>query len=185
MVYLNVLYSMKFPGGFKKNDALKLYELAYFSTGNILELGTNNGLSTSIMVQALSDSHKKYNLETVDLYHNEAKNNLRNIPGYELINFIVNDAKKVMDELILDSRKFSLLFVDHNHSYEHTKEVIIRLEKLLNPNSFIIFHDYSDLVNVTKFPDEGVYQAIKDYLIPNTKFEFYGCFGCSALFHFI
>ena len=40
------------PGWLRREDALKLYELSYFTTGDILELGPHHGLSTSILAQA-------------------------------------------------------------------------------------------------------------------------------------
>lgn len=43
-------------GFLRREDALKLYELSYFATGDILELGSYQGLSTSILAQAVRNS---------------------------------------------------------------------------------------------------------------------------------
>jgi hypothetical protein len=37
-------------GWLRREDALKLYEIAYFASGDILELGSFHGLSTSILL---------------------------------------------------------------------------------------------------------------------------------------
>lgn len=47
-------------------EAMKLYEMALFCEGDILELGTFRGLSGSIIAQALSDKGTGY-LETCDI----------------------------------------------------------------------------------------------------------------------
>jgi hypothetical protein len=45
-------------------DALKLYEMAYFCGGDILELGTYKGLSTSIMAEASRDSGRDFTISS-------------------------------------------------------------------------------------------------------------------------
>lgn len=49
-----------------KAEARKLYEIAYFASGNGLELGTFMGLSTSIMARALQDRGTRRTLTTCD-----------------------------------------------------------------------------------------------------------------------
>ncbi|MCL4190227.1 MAG: hypothetical protein KJZ87_00670 [Thermoguttaceae bacterium] len=44
------------PGWLRREDALKLYELAFFAPADILELGSFHGLSTSILAQAAAHS---------------------------------------------------------------------------------------------------------------------------------
>src|SRR5262249_44886716 len=43
-----ILIDIDIPGWLRREDALKLYEMAYFTNGHILELGTYQGLSTAI-----------------------------------------------------------------------------------------------------------------------------------------
>ncbi|QTN30426.1 hypothetical protein HZ993_12075 [Rhodoferax sp. AJA081-3] len=43
-------------GFLRRDDALLLYELAYFAQGNVLELGSAWGLSTSILCRAIHKS---------------------------------------------------------------------------------------------------------------------------------
>jgi hypothetical protein len=61
--------SMEYPvfGKLRSADAAKLYEMAYFSEGDVLELGTYQGLSSTIMGEALSDAKSEYQVYTADL----------------------------------------------------------------------------------------------------------------------
>jgi hypothetical protein len=47
---------LRIDGWLLREDALKLYEMAYFCQEAILELGTYHGLSTYIMAQAAQNS---------------------------------------------------------------------------------------------------------------------------------
>src|ERR1700728_4334116 len=47
------------PGWLAPEDALKLYELAYFSPGPILEIGMYCGRSTTILATAVADSGRR------------------------------------------------------------------------------------------------------------------------------
>ncbi|RJO65194.1 MAG: hypothetical protein C4523_16680 [Myxococcales bacterium] len=172
-------------GFLSRADALKLYELAYFCEGEILELGTHKGLSTSILCQALSDARSRHFLETVDIdesANREARKNVKNRPGGQLARFNLIDATRFMDGLIGQNRKFALIFVDHWHGYQATYEAAQRSKKLLAPGGFVIFHDFNDPSNLDLQSDYGVYRAVIDSLIPDKDFEFYGIYGCCALF---
>ena len=75
----------------QRGDALKLYELAYFCEGDVLELGTHKGLSTSIIAQALHDRKRDGILETVDIdseSNRAARDNLAGRPGEDSIDGI-------------------------------------------------------------------------------------------------
>src|SRR5438128_632925 len=50
------LIDLGISGWLRREDALKLYELAYFADGPILELGSYHGLSTSILSRAAHDA---------------------------------------------------------------------------------------------------------------------------------
>jgi predicted O-methyltransferase YrrM len=182
-------------GWLQRADALKLYEMAYFAIGDILELGTNKGLSTSIMAKAITDRESlspndtnimKININTVEInqeFYDKAIENFKNIPGKHLIKANLCDANIFMDALIKTERKFGFIFIDHDHDYFHTKEAILRLDKLLLNGGLVLFHDYIDPENIT---NQGVkvYQAVRDCLVNNKDFEFFGCFGCMALFKY-
>ena len=54
-------------GWSQHDDALKLYEMAFFAEGDILELGCFEGLSTSIVAQAIADADRSRKMHTIDL----------------------------------------------------------------------------------------------------------------------
>jgi hypothetical protein len=55
MIGLPFLIDLGIEGFLHKAEALKLYEMGYYAKGDILELGTHKGLSTSILAHALHD----------------------------------------------------------------------------------------------------------------------------------
>ena len=172
-------------GWLMPEDALKLYELAYFCNDDMLELGTYKGLSTSINATAFNDSKNQNKITTIDtdqVSSGLAQKNIQPILGSDKVDFVVSDAAVYLDKLIDEGKKFGFSFIDHSHKYEDVYQACMRLEKLIKPGGFCLFHDYNNPDN--KDPnnkDYGVHQAIRDGLSKN-NFEFYGVFGCSGLF---
>jgi hypothetical protein len=115
-----VLVDVGIPGWLRREDALKIYELAYYSPGDILEIGTYQGLSTSIIATAIADSSRKSVL-TVDLspeFSGKARSHLQ-ARGLETnVTFFANDAAVFCEKLVAEGRQFSFIFVDHSHEYE-------------------------------------------------------------------
>ena len=64
---MEITINIGIPGWQRREDALKLYELAYYVDGNILELGCFHGLSSSIMAQSINDSTRKKSITSVDI----------------------------------------------------------------------------------------------------------------------
>lgn len=181
-----ILIDLGINGYLLRADALKLYELAYFSEGDILELGTHRGLSTSIIASALHAKGSGH-LTTVDLDWRSrflAAKNLRGRPGANLVRYIYGDAAKVMDKLTNEGKKFGFIFVDHWHGYDATKQAAERCKKLLAPGGFVLFHDYADKSNADPEHVYGVYQAVHDEFVVDKRFEFYCISGCCGLFRF-
>jgi predicted O-methyltransferase YrrM len=165
-------------------DALKLYEMAYFADGDVLELGTHKGLSTSILAQAL-EARGNGIVETVDIdcqANMLARETLRGRPGADRITFTISDATRRLDELIAVGRAFGFVFIDHWHGYEATRDAAVRMHSLLRPGGFVLFHDFLDPGNADPAHVYGVFQAVLDTLAADTRFTFYSNAGCSGLF---
>lgn len=47
-------------GFLRREDALKIYELAFHASGDVLEMGSAWGLSTSILCRAVADSGRSH-----------------------------------------------------------------------------------------------------------------------------
>lgn len=171
-------------GYLQRADALKIYELAFFSVGDALELGTHKGLSASIIARALNDRGSG-SLETIDIDRaaNEvARANIKGRPGAHRVTFIVKDAAKRMDELIGEGRRFGFIFIDHWHGYEATFAAARRCADLLMPGGFVQFHDFLDPGNADPTHVYGVYQAVLDTMCRDTRFTFDSLSGCTAVF---
>jgi len=169
-------------------DALKIYEITYFSRGDILNLGTFKGLSASVIVQAIKDSNNYYKCDSVDINAKTtkiAKKNIKNKIEEDKIDFFVNDCSFFMDTMMILNRKYYFIFIDAGHGYKNTFSVAVRCSKLLIPGGFVLFHDYVDQRNFDKKSYYGVFQAANDSLLIDKNFIFCGVFGCSALFRYV
>jgi predicted O-methyltransferase YrrM len=169
-------------GKLRRGDATKLYEMAFMTNGDILELGTYQGLSSTIMGEALRDAGKPHRVFTADLSaelverakaaHKKMK--LTNVETH------VMEGGEFVRSLAQKGAKFGFAFVDHWHGYDATAEVCRLLPDLMTDGSFVLFHDFTHPGNVTDDPAYAVVQAVEETL--SKDFKFYGIFGCCALF---
>lgn len=178
------LVDLGIPGWLRREDALKLYELGYFATGPILELGSYHGLSTSILARARSESGVESEIVSVELDPEAiaaAKANLeaRGLDGR--VRFVNADAVTFCRDAVSEGRTFSLVFIDHDHGYDSVLGVCKSLLRLTAPGGFCLFHDWLDSRNYDPAnPSYGVYQATRDGLEP--EMELYGVFGVAGLY---
>ena len=123
----------------------------------ILEIGTFRGLSSVVMAKARPD----VTITTIDPHIG-----IPNAPMIYSNPFIVeNNLKKhnVSDRvkhIPLSSRDFSpndnydLLFIDGDHSYTGVSLDYHKFELFVKKGGYIVFHDFGDLPEVTKFVTE-------------------------------
>jgi hypothetical protein len=168
-------------GWLRVPDALKLYEMAYFNPGRVLELWTYHGLSTYVMARAMQDARSAHSLTTIDLYSDYqtiAQQHLRRGRIRTQVEMISGDAAEILRRFIETGDQFAFVFVDHSHAYTDVATVSKFLTTLVALDGFVLFHDYNDVRNGI---DEGygVYQAVQDTLV---GFEAFGIFGCTGLF---
>lgn len=166
-------------------DAQKLYELAYFCGGDILELGTYRGLSASVMSSACHDSGRENVIVSIDLDPDairHARANLRGRPGCDRVHIFQEEGATGVRNLAKAKRQFNFAFIDHSHEYDHVYEACKPLHRVLALGAFALFHDFNDGRNAAPDqPDYGVYQGVLDGLDPR-RFEFWGIYGCCGLF---
>ncbi|RVI88621.1 class I SAM-dependent methyltransferase [Sinorhizobium meliloti] len=172
------------PGKLRRGDASKLYEMAYMSQGDILELGTYKGLSSTIMGEALRDARKPFQVYTADLNEEfverakaaHVKMRLTNVHTHVMEGGAFT--KSMKDKRV----KFGFAFIDHWHGYDATVEVCQLLPDIMMNRGFVLFHDFTHIGNVSDDPAFGVIQAVEDTL--SKDFKFFGIFGCCALFRY-
>jgi predicted O-methyltransferase YrrM len=186
MLGIPVCIDIGVEGFLTHGDALKIYELAATVDGDVLELGTHKGLSTSIIAEALvAKGNGILEAVDIDLVTNiQARETISKRIGADRVNFVVMDATKRLDELVAMGRKFGFVFVDHWHGYEATYEAAVRLHELMNPGGFALFHDAINPGNADPEHPYGVFPAIQDTIGQDPRFEFYGNFGCCSLYRF-
>lgn len=178
-------------GWLRRADALKLYEMAALCQGDILELGTHQGLSSHIMAQALrsfGDTGKR-RIYTVDLDEpcvRQARLNLATEIAEGLVDARLGEAGDVCRSYIAQGKRFGFVFVDHSHYYGPMREVCQLLGQLVEPGGFVLFHDFTDPRSAfpeqgKPEPDFGVLAACVKAL-PKPEFEYFGAFGCAGLY---
>lgn len=124
-------------------DALKLYELAWFSRGPILEIGTYHGLSAAVMAGSLNDSGNPqliYSLDVDPAALNQAWQNLRAqnlLDRVTLVEGSAEDLVKVMPDL-----SPMLVFVDGDHTLWGVTRDLKVLDEIVPRGGIIAMHDY-------------------------------------------
>ena len=176
------LIDIGIPGWLWPADALKLYEMAYYADGDVLEIGSFHGLSTSIQGKALVNAGGGKRILSLELDSaNMDETRRHTAPTAQVHEYIVGDAVMSCRALKNRGRTFGFAFVDHAHSYDLVKIAAEDLKTLIKPGGFALFHDYNDARNGSGDPDYGVYQAVQDAFADGT-FEFCGVYGCTALY---
>lgn len=173
------------PGWLRREDALKLYELAYFADAPMLELGSYNGLSTSILSRANLKSPNPQNIMTVDLDPACTRATWHTLKSLRLHHHVIAtsaDATELVRQAAAAGRQYGFVFIDHSHAYGPVHAVCQTLTEITLPGGFCLFHDFNDARNCDpNNQDYGVYQAVQAGLDLN-RFEFYGIFGCTGLY---
>ena len=176
------LIDIGLKGWLRPADALKLYELAWFSPGDMLEFGTFHGLSTHIISRALLASGQRARVTSLELVPEYADETAKHLFAPAASHrFIVGDARKSAQGLIDSQRRFGFAFVDHSHGYELVEAACQHLKHLVVPGGFALFHDYNDHRNVRNDPSYGVFQAVGD-AFADGSFVFWGVYGCTGLY---
>jgi len=176
----------KIPGWLQMSEALKIYEMAYYAHGDILDLGTYEGLSSSIMVQACRNSGNGSKIYSVDICdQTKAKLHHENDGMGGVVNFLQGDAAQICREFIADNHRFSFVFVDHSHLYQDVVAVCELLDDLTLPEGYVLFHDFIHPANTDEnephYEYYGVPHAVVDAL-PRYVFSYRALVGAAILY---
>jgi len=172
-------------GWMTRPEVLKLYEMAYFANGDLLEIGCYQGLSTFVSAKAIRHSRRPRIIYSLDLFEGAMRLALWNLyvgKSLKHARFVVGDAYSITHSYAHTGKRFAFAFVDFSHAYQQVYEVCTLLDQVMQPGGFVLFHDYNDPRNVDpNEPDYGVYQGVVDGLKPH-HFEFYGMYGSAGLY---
>lgn len=184
-VHNRITIDVGIPGWLRREDSLKLYEMAYFAEGDILELGCYHGLSTSILAQAVRDSGTQKFIVSIDQEEGHLASAEKHLAARGLgryVRLLSGDGTNVCQRIIAENTRFTFAFIDHSHKYSDMVEICKLLPSLLTEGGFCLFHDFNDGRNNDPLQtDYGVLQAVCDSLSAD-EFDFYGIFGCAALY---
>jgi predicted O-methyltransferase YrrM len=170
-------------GFLRPADALALYELAYFSDGDVLEIGSAWGLSTTILCEAVRNAGRGgqvWSIEIDEHFQRATRAAVAELGLRRHYRLLAGAAGAVADRLIRERRRFGFAFIDHDHTYASTRRVCGQLDALLNPGGLVLFHDFIDVRNRTEPAAYGVHPAVTE-LASGPRFEFLGVIGCCAL----
>ena len=173
------------PGALRREDAAKLYELAYFAPGDLLELGCGRGLATAIMAQAIHDAGRASHVVAIDHNPEMIEETRANLAAFALLDrayLLAADALAVCQALIAQRQTFAAVFVDHSPRYQDVRDVSLLLDQIVAADGFALFHDFNDRRNKAK--DESAYRVYDGVLrgLPMPPFTFHGVFGCTGVF---
>jgi predicted O-methyltransferase YrrM len=179
------------PGWLSPQDAMKLYELAFFAPGAILEVGTYCGRSAITMATALTDAQRRGPVLSIDtdpgaiiLAHRYARAH-----GMEDKVVLVCQSLERFLEAVPTFRP-SFVFVDGDHSEHGVRSDLEALRSCLLPGALVLFHDYlpTEVPDATGFPVSPEPIEVRESLAHSwlqRHAEFAGTFGGSALFRIV
>lgn len=163
-------------------EAITLYVLAanLDLEGDIVEIGSYKGKSTTVFAKALKTSRKPGKVIAVD--HHRGSIEFRTGPnwnGSTLGEFRENvrksDVEDLVEPLVLDSRsaskewglrsynKIKLLFIDGSHDFDSVKADFDLWKDYLVEDGILVFHDSTSNTGVVPFLEQYIWNPNSDY----------------------
>lgn len=146
---------------FRGDEARALYDYLYkIPTGsNVIEIGIEFGRTTTIIAEVAKQRNlhhfaiDNFSQDNGEQYKSFQFGRAKNYDWSQTI-FIESDSK---DAPIDRRKRYSLIFIDGDHSYEGVKSDIEIYRPLLAKNGYMMFHDYGrgSLEGVTDAVDES------------------------------
>lgn len=176
------------PGWLDPEDALKLYELAFFAGGPILEIGTYCGRSTVVLATAVADAARGIPVISVDtdptcMVQARRAAEVHGVTAH--VTLVCASAESLF--AALPGFSPSLVFIDGDHSAAGVTADLAALEGRLAAGALLLFHDYlpRDIPDTTGFavsaaPIEVAETLERSWVTDGC--EFAGTFGRCGLF---
>jgi predicted O-methyltransferase YrrM len=173
---IKILYPLKSTPDLSL-DLYEIFVLNLFASQKnvkkILEIGTYDGRSA---MNLSANSQENSILYTVDLPENDYETGLREVMSpfnndtrnLTKIGHLIEEEKNRKVQIIRkDSFELNfkesignvdLVFIDGCHKFDYVKKDSINSFEILNPNGFLIWHDYGYVGDVSKFVDQWAKQ---------------------------
>jgi predicted O-methyltransferase YrrM len=171
------------PGWLRPEDALKLYELAFFARGPILEIGTYRGKSGTLMAMAARDAGNASIVVTVDVDPEAGRAAARAAAERGVADRLL-PFRGSAEAFFAANSAFApaLVFVDGDHSHRGASTDLRTLEARVPTGGLVLLHDYLDPKNDDPADNEiDVVRAARESWLARDA-EFAGVFGACALF---
>lgn len=170
------------PRGFlRAADALTLYDIARYTSGNALEIGSAWGLSATILCRAVKarGGGKVVSMEIDPEFQRLTMAAVRKLRLSRWHEMRGGDGTALLRQAAARRESFSAIFIDHDHRLEASLQACALLPQLLAPDGLMLFHDFNDRLNETG--EYGVYEAVAKMLQDHPTLALYGVPGCCAL----
>jgi len=161
-------------------DAQKLYELAWFAAGPILEIGTYRGLSTAVMAVALADADNPARIVSVDIDAAglaAARASLQRLGAGDRVTLVHGEAGRLLRSLPL---RPGLVFVDGDHTLAGVRADLRALEPVVPRGAIIALHDYEGYQDADPYSVRVAEAVERSWLARDG--EFIGRFGLTGVF---
>jgi cephalosporin hydroxylase len=176
------------PGWLTAEDALKLYELAYFATGSILEIGMYCGRSTTILATAVADRDSGVPIISLDTDPFALSMTMRSLQLHGVERHVTLICSTIQAFVhAIPSVAPSLIFLDANHAEAAVRADLDAMQQCVRTGTLVLFHDYLPMAlpetegfPVSPGPIEVKEAVSSSWVAADAKFA--GTFGASALF---
>ena len=169
------------PGLLYTEDAQKLYELAWFTPGPVLEIGTYHGQSTAVMAMALVAAGNPAPIVSVDVDGDSlaaARANLDRLGVGGRVTLVHGDVRGLLR--FAPSLRPGLVFVDGDHSLRGALADLRALRPAVAAGSIVLLHDYEGYEAEDPYAVRVAEAAKRSWL--DSEAEFIGRFGLSGAF---
>ena len=121
--------------GWMHRDEARVIEKTLPGKKNILELGTYQGLSTSI-IASFCDADAK--ITTVEIFKEQQEKAKHNLTMFDNIDYINEDSNTWLSNI---KTEFDWVFVDHSHDTFYMDTSMMKIKQVVSPDHIILLHD--------------------------------------------
>jgi len=162
-------------------DAQKLYELAWFATGPILEIGTFCGQSTAVMAAALEDAGNPARIVSLDVDAaalSTARANLDRLGFGARVTLVHSETRRLLRAA--SALRPGLVFVDGDHTLRGVRADLAALEPAVPDGAIVALHDYEGYEDEDPYSVRVAEAVTRSWLA--RQGEFIGRFGLCGVF---